>query len=56
MGQYKAHRKADPSTVAQEHASILQAIEAGDSDAAVEHLTYHLEQAQNRLLSTVHEP
>jgi DNA-binding GntR family transcriptional regulator len=55
MGQYKAHRKADPSTVAQEHASILQAIENADPDLAALHMAYHLEQAQNRLLSTLSE-
>jgi DNA-binding GntR family transcriptional regulator len=56
MGQYKAHRKADPSTVAEEHAAILQAIEAGDPSAAADHLAYHLEQAQSRLLTTLQQP
>jgi DNA-binding GntR family transcriptional regulator len=55
MGQYKAHRKADPSSVAQEHAAILKAIEAGDPESAVMHMAYHLQQAQNRLLSTLSE-
>jgi DNA-binding GntR family transcriptional regulator len=53
MGQYKAHRKADPSSVAQEHAAILHAIEEADPEAAAEHLDYHLRQAQERLLSTL---
>ena len=55
MGQYKAHRKADPSTVASEHAAILEAIRAGDATAAAEHMAYHLDQAQNRLLSTLQQ-
>jgi DNA-binding FadR family transcriptional regulator len=53
MGQYKAHRTANPSNVAAEHAAILQAIEAADPAAAAEHMAYHLEQAQSRLLSSL---
>jgi DNA-binding GntR family transcriptional regulator len=53
MGQYQAHRKADPSTVASEHAAILKAIGDGAPDAAADHLVYHLEQAQGRLLTTM---
>lgn len=53
MGQYQAHRKAAPTTVAEEHAAILKSIEEGAPDAAAEHLAYHLEQAQGRLLSTL---
>ncbi|TCC19237.1 GntR family transcriptional regulator [Kribbella sindirgiensis] len=53
MGQYQAHRKAAPTTVAEEHAAILTSIEEGAPDAAAEHLAYHLEQAQGRLLSTL---
>jgi DNA-binding GntR family transcriptional regulator len=56
MGQYKAHRKADPSSVASEHAAILTAIQAGDPTAAADHMAHHLEQAQNRLLTTLREP
>jgi DNA-binding GntR family transcriptional regulator len=52
-GQYKAHRAADPSTVAAEHAAILEAIRSGDAAAAAERLAYHLEQAQGRLLGTL---
>ena len=53
MGQYKAHRKADPSTVA----SGARRHPPGDRGrrsptAAADHLAYHLEQAQNRLLTT----
>ncbi|MGZ0152770.1 GntR family transcriptional regulator [Kribbella sp. WER1] len=55
MGQYQAHRKAKPTTVAKEHAAILTAIQAGDPEAAADHLAYHLEQAQGRLLSTLPE-
>jgi DNA-binding GntR family transcriptional regulator len=53
MGQYQAHRKVDPSTVASEHAAILKAIADGAPDAAADHLAYHLEQAQARLLTTL---
>lgn len=53
MGQYQAHRKADPSTVASEHAAVLEAIAAGDPAAAAEHMAYHLQQAEERLLSTL---
>jgi DNA-binding GntR family transcriptional regulator len=53
MGQYKARRKADPSTVASEHAAILEAIRSADPSAAAEHMAYHLNQAQTRLLTTV---
>jgi DNA-binding GntR family transcriptional regulator len=55
MGQYKAHRKANPSTVASEHAAVLEAIAAGDPTAAADHMAYHLEQAEGRLLSTLHQ-
>ena len=53
MGHYQAHRTADPTTVAQEHAAILDAIKDGDPDRAGEHLNYHLEQAQGRLLNSL---
>ncbi|GAA1558573.1 GntR family transcriptional regulator [Kribbella lupini] len=53
MGQYQAHRTAKPSTVAAEHAAILQAIESADPTAAADHMAYHLEQAQGRLLSSL---
>ncbi|MEV6283392.1 GntR family transcriptional regulator [Kribbella sp. NPDC051770] len=53
MGQYQAHRTAKPSTVAAEHAAILDSIEAGDPVRAAEHMAYHLEQAQGRLLSSL---
>lgn len=55
MGQYQAHRKAAPTTVAEEHAAILKAIEDGNPDAAADHLAYHLEQAQGRLLTTLQQ-
>lgn len=53
MGQYKAHRKAAPSTVASEHAAILEAIRAGDASTAADRMAYHLDQAQSRLLTTL---
>ncbi|TWD73115.1 GntR family transcriptional regulator [Kribbella amoyensis] len=55
MGQYQAHRTANPTNVAEEHAAVLKAIEDGDPVAAGEHLAYHLEQAQGRLLSSLHK-
>jgi DNA-binding GntR family transcriptional regulator len=53
MGQYKAHRMADPVSVAKEHAAILEAIEKGDPEKAAEHLDHHLIQAQQRLLESL---
>lgn len=53
MGQFQAHRTTHPNTVAQEHAAILQSIEAGEVEDAQRHLTHHLEQAQSRLLARI---
>ncbi|WP_216852986.1 GntR family transcriptional regulator [Phytoactinopolyspora halotolerans] len=51
MGQFQAHRTTSPNTVAEEHAAILESIEAGDPEQARERIGHHLEQAQNRLLA-----
>jgi DNA-binding GntR family transcriptional regulator len=53
MGQFQAHRTTHPTTVVQEHADILESIEAGDVAQAQEHLAHHLEQAQDRLLARI---
>ncbi|MCI2419579.1 GntR family transcriptional regulator [Saccharopolyspora sp. K220] len=50
MGQYKAHRTVNPTSVAKEHAAILRAIEAGDPEKAAKHLDHHLGQAEKRLM------
>ncbi|HTN55720.1 MAG TPA: GntR family transcriptional regulator [Microbacterium sp.] len=51
MGQYRAHQSARPTTIVQEHGDILEAIAAGDADAAQQHMALHLHNAKERLLS-----
>lgn len=51
MGQFQAHRTADPGTVAREHAEIIAEIEAGRPRKAEDALTTHLQHARERLLS-----
>lgn len=51
MGQFKAHRRTTPSTVAAEHALILAAIEAGDRAGAQQQMAHHLQQARDRVLA-----
>ncbi|MFC7623398.1 GntR family transcriptional regulator [Microlunatus sp. GCM10028923] len=51
MGQFQAHRTADPRTVAREHAEIIAEIEAGRPRKAEDALSTHLQQARERLLS-----
>jgi DNA-binding GntR family transcriptional regulator len=51
MGQYQAHRATRPTTVASEHAAVLDAIRDGDGELAEQHLKHHLEQAKERLLA-----
>jgi len=51
MGQFLAHRTADPRSVPGEHAEIIAAIEAGRPRKAEDALTAHLQHAQERLLS-----
>jgi DNA-binding GntR family transcriptional regulator len=56
MGQFQAHRKADPQTVAREHAEIIAAIETGRPRKAEDALIAHLAHAQERLLSHLKQP
>ncbi|MEW2545344.1 GntR family transcriptional regulator [Streptomyces sp. NPDC047002] len=56
MGQYQAHRTTDPETVAAEHAAVLDAIRAGDPEAARTRLRDHLDHARERLLAARAEP
>jgi len=51
MGQYRAHQSARPTTIAQEHNDILDAIAVGDSELARQRTTLHLHNARERLLS-----
>lgn len=51
MGQFQAHRATSPGNVVNEHAEIMQAIEAGDADKAAEALVLHLEHARDRLVA-----
>ncbi|GAA4431834.1 GntR family transcriptional regulator [Georgenia halophila] len=50
MGQFQAHRTARPTTVAAEHAAILQAIDDGDVDRVAHDLSAHLTAARDRLI------
>ncbi|MGH3359472.1 MAG: GntR family transcriptional regulator [Nocardioidaceae bacterium] len=47
--QVQAHRLLDPGIIADEHASILQAIGDGDSETAAERGTAHLNHAKAKL-------
>lgn len=51
MGRYQAHRTTHGSTIAEEHATILEAIRAGDTERAREGLEEHLDRARVRLLA-----
>lgn len=51
MGQFQAHRTTHPMNVVHEHDDILRAIADGDPERAQERLTFHLDQAQERLVS-----
>ncbi|PRX96616.1 GntR family transcriptional regulator [Allonocardiopsis opalescens] len=51
MGRFQAHRSAQGSTVAHEHATILAGIQAGDPEAARLSLAIHLDHARDRLLA-----
>lgn len=50
MGQFQAHRVADPSNITREHAEILAAIDTADVDAAATALFTHLDNARKRLV------
>lgn len=51
MGQFQAHRRTTPSSVAAEHAAIISAIGAGDSELAVAKTAEHLHHARDRVLA-----
>jgi len=51
MGQYAAHRRTSPTTVVSEHDAIMDAIRAGDVDAARGALADHLGRARERVLA-----
>lgn len=51
MGQYQAHRTADPGSVSNEHADILAAIEAQDQLGAEAAILTHLDNAKGRLIA-----
>jgi DNA-binding GntR family transcriptional regulator len=51
MGQFQAHRTADPGAVPAEHEAILAAIEAGEPDCAAERMSVHLTAARHRLVA-----
>lgn len=51
MGQFQAHRRTTPSSVAAEHAAIIAAIEAGDTALAEATTAEHLGRARDRVLA-----
>lgn len=51
MGQYLAHRTTPAGTIVVEHQQILDAIAAGDANAAQVALSEHLGHAKSRLLA-----
>ncbi|MET0694091.1 MAG: GntR family transcriptional regulator [Propionibacteriaceae bacterium] len=51
MGQFQAHRTAQPTTVAAEHATIIEAIKKGQPDVATQALELHLRAARDRVLA-----
>ncbi|WP_231972558.1 GntR family transcriptional regulator [Nocardiopsis alborubida] len=51
MGRFQAHRSTQGSTVAHEHATILEGIRAQDPETARLRLSEHLDHARGRLLS-----
>ncbi|QUX28074.1 GntR family transcriptional regulator [Nocardiopsis akebiae] len=51
MGRFQAHRSTQGSTVAHEHATILEGIRAQDPEAARLRLAEHLDHARGRLLA-----
>jgi DNA-binding GntR family transcriptional regulator len=53
MGQYAAHRRTAPTTVAAEHDVIMEAIRDGDETAAGAALSDHLRHARDRVLAQV---
>ena len=53
IGQVQAHRLIDPQDVAAQHSGILDAVAAGDADAAGSLTRAHIEGARDRLLSNL---
>ncbi|MFL1443322.1 GntR family transcriptional regulator [Nocardiopsis protaetiae] len=51
MGRFQAHRSTQGSTIAHEHAAILEGIQARDPERARVHLAEHLDHARDRLLA-----
>ncbi|QSE89810.1 GntR family transcriptional regulator [Rhodococcus pseudokoreensis] len=51
MGLHSAHKVVSPSSVAAEHAAVIEAIDAGDADLAATRLRDHLDAARERLLA-----
>lgn len=56
MGQFQAHRATNPGNVVNEHAQIMNAIEAGNREKAAQALVLHLEHARDRLVARVTAP
>jgi DNA-binding GntR family transcriptional regulator len=50
MGLYTAHQTAPAHSVADEHAAVIAAIDAGDADLAAQRLRKHLDAARDRIL------
>jgi len=53
MGQFAAHRRTSPSTVVGEHEAIMDAIRAGDAEAAEAALAEHLGRAHERVRAQI---
>lgn len=54
IGQYRAHRRTTLSTVTAEHQAVIDAIAAGDTEAACRALTEHILLARERVLAELH--
>jgi DNA-binding GntR family transcriptional regulator len=50
MGLHSAHQTAPAHSVADEHAAVIAAIDAGDADLAAQRLREHLDAARDRIL------
>lgn len=55
MGLYSAHRTAPARSVAEEHAAVITAIDAGDADLAAQRLRDHLDAARDRVLTRMRQ-
>ena len=56
MGLYSAHKSAPGKSVAAEHAAVIAAIDAGDTEMAVQRLRDHLDAARDRILDQMQDP